>query len=40
VDERKLVSVGSLKKGDTVIIDNAPCKIQQHQDQENTVMQK
>jgi translation initiation factor 5A len=27
VDERKLISVGSLKKGDTVIIDNAPCKI-------------
>ena len=26
-DERKLVSVGSLKKGDTIIIDNAPCKI-------------
>ena len=25
--EKKLVSVGSLKKGDTLIIDNAPCKI-------------
>jgi translation initiation factor 5A len=25
--EKKLVSVGSLKKGDTIIIDNAPCKI-------------
>ncbi len=27
MDERKLVSIGSLKKGDTIIIDNAPCKI-------------
>lgn len=27
MDERKLVSVGSLKKGDTIIIDNAACKI-------------
>ena len=26
-DERKLVSIGSLKKGDTIIIDNAPCRI-------------
>ena len=26
-DERKLVSVGTLKKGDTIIIDEAPCKI-------------
>ena len=26
-DERKLVSVGTLKKGDTIIIDDAPCKI-------------
>ncbi len=25
--EKKLVSVGSLKKGDTIIIDEAPCKI-------------
>ncbi len=25
--EKKLVDVGSLKKGDTIIIDNAPCKI-------------
>jgi len=25
--EKKLVSVGSLKKGDTLIIDGAPCKI-------------
>ncbi len=25
--EKKLVSVGTLKKGDTLIIDNAPCKI-------------
>ncbi|MBU0457294.1 MAG: translation initiation factor IF-5A [Nanoarchaeota archaeon] len=25
--EKKLVSVGSLKKGDTIIIDGAPCKI-------------
>lgn len=27
MDERKLVSIGGLKKGDTIIIDNAPCKI-------------
>ncbi len=27
MDEKKLVSVGTLKKGDTIIIDNAPCKI-------------
>jgi translation initiation factor 5A len=27
VSETKLVSVGSLKKGDTIIIDGAPCKI-------------
>jgi len=27
MDDRKLVSVGTLKKGDTIIIDNAPCKI-------------
>jgi len=27
VDERKLVSVGSLKKGDTIIIDGNACKI-------------
>ena len=27
MDERKLVSVGTLKKGDTIIIDNAACKI-------------
>ncbi len=27
MDERKLVSVGTLHKGDTIIIDNAPCKI-------------
>ena len=25
--EKKLVGVGSLKKGDTIIIDGAPCKI-------------
>lgn len=25
--EKKLVSVGSLKKGDTIVIDDAPCKI-------------
>ncbi len=25
--EKKLVSVGTLKKGDTIIIDEAPCKI-------------
>src|SRR3989344_2681766 len=25
--EKKLISVGTLKKGDTIIIDNAPCKI-------------
>lgn len=25
--EKKLVSIGSLKKGDTAIIDDAPCKI-------------
>ncbi|MEW5896166.1 MAG: translation initiation factor IF-5A [Nanoarchaeota archaeon] len=25
--EKKLVDAGSLKKGDTIIIDNAPCKI-------------
>ncbi len=25
--EKKMVSVGSLKKGDTIIIDEAPCKI-------------
>ncbi|MBS3123846.1 translation initiation factor IF-5A [Candidatus Woesearchaeota archaeon] len=25
--EKKLADVGSLKKGDTLIIDNAPCKI-------------
>ena len=25
--EKKLVSVGGLKKGDTIIIDEAPCKI-------------
>ncbi len=25
--EKKLVSVGSLKKGDTIIIDESPCKI-------------
>lgn len=25
--EKKLIDVGSLKKGDTLIIDNAPCKI-------------
>ncbi len=25
--EKKTVSVGSLKKGDTIIIDDAPCKI-------------
>ena len=25
--EKKLVSISSLKKGDTLIIDNAPCKI-------------
>ncbi|MEK6939016.1 MAG: translation initiation factor IF-5A [Nanoarchaeota archaeon] len=25
--EKKLVSVGELKKGDTIIIDEAPCKI-------------
>ena len=25
--EKKLVSVGSLKKGDTIIIDGAPCRI-------------
>ncbi len=25
--EKKLVSVGTLKKGDTIIIDDAPCKI-------------
>ncbi|MDP3734086.1 MAG: translation initiation factor IF-5A [Nanoarchaeota archaeon] len=25
--EKKLVSIGSLKKGDTIIIDNAACKI-------------
>lgn len=25
--EKKLVSVGTLKKGDTIIIDGAPCKI-------------
>jgi translation initiation factor 5A len=27
MDERKLVTVGSLKKGDTLIIDNAPCRV-------------
>ena len=27
MDERKLVIVGSLKKGDTLIIDNAPCRV-------------
>ncbi len=27
MDERKLISVGTLKKGDTIIIDDAPCKI-------------
>ncbi len=27
MSETKLVSVGSLKKGDTIIIDGAPCKI-------------
>ncbi len=27
MDEKKSVSVGSLKKGDTIIIDDAPCKI-------------
>ncbi|PIN75183.1 translation initiation factor IF-5A [Candidatus Woesearchaeota archaeon CG10_big_fil_rev_8_21_14_0_10_36_11] len=27
MDETKLVSVGDLKKGDTIIIDGAPCKI-------------
>src|SRR3989344_5182368 len=25
--EKKLVTVGTLKKGDTIIIDDAPCKI-------------
>ncbi len=25
--EKKLVDVGSLKKGDTIILDNSPCKI-------------
>jgi len=25
--EKKLVSVGTLKKGDTIIIDGAPCKV-------------
>ncbi len=25
--EKKLASIGSLKKGDTLIIDGAPCKI-------------
>lgn len=25
--EKKLVSVGTLKKGDTIILDDAPCKI-------------
>lgn len=25
--EKKMVSVGTLKKGDTIIIDDAPCKI-------------
>jgi len=25
--EKKLVSVGSLKKGDTIIIDGAPCRV-------------
>ncbi len=25
--EKKVVSVGSLKKGDTIILDDAPCKI-------------
>lgn len=25
--EKKLVDAGSLKKGDTIIIDNAPCKV-------------
>ncbi|MBI1968379.1 translation initiation factor IF-5A [Candidatus Woesearchaeota archaeon] len=25
--EKKLVGIGSLKKGDTMIIDNAPCKV-------------
>jgi translation initiation factor 5A len=25
--EKKLVSIGSLKKGDTLIIDNAPCRV-------------
>jgi translation initiation factor 5A len=25
--DKKLVSVGSLKKGDTIIIDGAPCKV-------------
>ena len=27
MSEKKLVSVGTLKKGDTIIIDDAPCKI-------------
>ena len=27
MSETKLVSVGSLKKGDTIVIDGAPCKI-------------
>lgn len=27
MSETKLVSVGSLKKGDTIIIDGAPCKV-------------
>tara|TARA_Y100000310_G_C20702665_1_gene831421 strand:- start:1795 stop:2190 length:396 start_codon:yes stop_codon:yes gene_type:complete len=26
-EETKLVSVGSLKKGETIVIDNAPCKV-------------
>ena len=25
--EKKMVSVGGLKKGDTIIIDEAPCKV-------------
>lgn len=27
MDEKRLVTVGSLKKGDTLLIDGAPCKI-------------
>ena len=27
MDERKLVTVGGLKKGDTIVIDNAPCRV-------------